>query len=74
MWLAFNGTCFSGGQTRVDGVPGPDLQRNSRLGATLSVPLTGQQSMKFVYRTGATTRLGSDFNTFNVTWQLVGFR
>lgn len=73
-WLAFNGTWFSGRQTRVDGVPSLDLQRNSRLGATLSVPLSSQQSVKFVYSTGATTRRGSDFNTFNVTWQLVGFR
>jgi len=31
------------------------------------------QSIKFVYSTGATTRRGSDFNTFNVTWQLVTF-
>jgi hypothetical protein len=32
-----------------------------------------QQSLKFVYSTGATTRRGSDFNTFSVTWQLVRF-
>ena len=73
-WLAFNGTWFSGGQTRVDGIVNPDLQRNSRLGATLSVPLSGPHSLKFVYSTGATTRRGSDFNTFNVTWQLVALR
>ena len=70
-WLAFNGTWFSGGQTRVDGLDSPDRQRNSRLGATLSVPLSARQSLKLVYSTGATTRRGSDFNTFNVTWQRV---
>jgi len=32
-----------------------------------------RQSIKFVYSTGATTRRGSDFNTLNVTWQLVTF-
>jgi hypothetical protein len=48
-------------------------QRNTRLGVTLSVPIARQQSLKFVYSTGATTRRGSDFNTFNVTWQLVSF-
>src|SRR6185436_7547487 len=58
-----------GGQTRVDDVKNPDLQRNSRLGATVSVPISSRQSLKFVYSTGATTRRGSDFNTFNVTWQ-----
>lgn len=72
-WVAFNGTWFSGGQTHVDGVQNPDLQRNSRLGVTLSVPIGGPQSLKFSYSTGATTRRGSAFNTFNVTWQLVTF-
>ena len=69
-WIAFNGTSFGGGQTRVDDVKNPDLQRNSRLGATVSVPISSRQSLKFVCSTGATTRRGSDFNTFNVTWQL----
>jgi hypothetical protein len=72
-WLAFNGTWFAGGQTRMDGLENPDLQSNTRLGVTLSVPISAQQSLKFVYSTGATTRRGSDFNTFNVTWQLVTF-
>jgi hypothetical protein len=74
MWLAFNGTWFVGGQTFVDDVASPDLQRNARLGATVSVPIAAQQSLKFVYSTGATTRRGSAFNTFNVTWQLVTIR
>ena len=74
-WLAFNATRFSGGQTRVDGVMNSDMQqRNTRLGATLSVPLSGPQSLRFVYSTGASTRRGAAFNTFNVTWQLVTIR
>ena len=72
-WLAVNATWFGGGETRVDGVLNPDLQRNARVGATLSIPIAGQQSIKLAYSTGATTRRGSDFNTFNATWQLVMF-
>jgi hypothetical protein len=72
-WLAVNATWFAGGATRIDGVLNPDLQRNTRLGATLSIPIVGQQSIKFAYSTGTTTRRGSDFNTFNATWQLVMF-
>ena len=72
-WLAVNGTWFAGGQTRVDRVPSPDLQRNTRVGTTLSIPIVGQQSLKFAYSIGATTRRGSDFNTFSATWQLVMF-
>ena len=72
-WLGINATWFAGGETRVDGVPNPDLQRNTRVGVTLSIPVVGQQSVKFTYSTGTTTRRGSDFNTFNATWQMVMF-
>ena len=72
-WLAINATWFAGGETRVNGALNPDLQRNTRLGVTLSIPIGGQQSVKFAYSTGTTTRRGSDFNTFNLTWQLVRF-
>ncbi len=72
-WLAVNATWFAGGETRVDGVPNPDLQRNTRIGATLSIPIVNLHSIKLSYSTGATTRRGSDFNTFNATWQLVIF-
>jgi hypothetical protein len=44
-WIAFDGTWFAGGQTRVDPSLNPDEQRNSRLGATLSVPLSSRQSL-----------------------------
>ena len=72
-WIALDATWFAGGDTRVDGVPNPDRQRNSRLGATFSLPLAGQHSLKVGFSTGATTRRGSDFDTLNVTWQLVMF-
>ena len=72
-WLAVNATWFTGGETRVDGVPSPDFQRNARVGATLSIPIVGQHSVKFAYSTGTTTRRGSDFDTFTATWQLVMF-
>jgi len=74
-WLAIDATWFSGGQTRINGVRlSDDQQRNGRLGVTLSVPLSGPQSLKFVYNTGATTRRGTAFDSFNVTWQVVRFR
>lgn len=73
IWTAFDATGFAGGETRVDRIVNPDEQRNARLGATLSMPLAKQQSLKVTYSTGATTRRGSDFDSFNVTWQLVTF-
>lgn len=59
-WLAINSTWFGGGETRVDGVPNPDLQRNTRVGATLSIPIVGQQSnqVRLQHRNDNAPRLG----------------
>jgi len=73
MWVAFDGTWYTGGRVDLDGVRGADFQRNSRLGATFALPLTRRQSLKFAYSTGATTRLGGDFDTFSVAYQMVWF-
>ena len=70
LWFALDGTWYSGGATTVDGLDKGDLQRNSRLGATVSLPITEQQSAKIAFSTGATTRIGGDFNTVAVSWQL----
>jgi outer membrane putative beta-barrel porin/alpha-amylase len=72
-WAAVNGTWYSGGTSQIDGVGKADLQRNTRLGATLSLPLSSRQSLKFAYSAGATTRIGSDFRTLTVAWQLLAF-
>jgi small neutral amino acid transporter SnatA (MarC family) len=73
MWIGIASTWFGGGETRVEGVVNPDEQRNTRLGATLSLPLSRFQSVKVVYSTGATTRRGTDFDSFSVNWQLVRY-
>jgi hypothetical protein len=70
LWWAVDGTWYSGGTTSVDGVNKEDLQRNSRLGATLSLPLLAQQSLKVSVSSGATTRAGADFTTIAAAWQL----
>jgi hypothetical protein len=69
LWLAADGTWYSGGTTTVNGVRKADLQRNSRIGVTTSLPLARQQSLKISVSTGATTRAGSDFRTIAVAWQ-----
>jgi hypothetical protein len=69
LWLAFNGTWYSGGTTTIDQIKNADLQRNSRVGGTMSFPLSRGHSLKVTYSTGATTRLGTDFNTVAVAWQ-----
>jgi hypothetical protein len=73
LWTAFDATWYSGGRTTVDGTRKADLQRNSRIGATLSLPVGRQQSIKFSGSTGATTRVGADFRTIAAAWQLTWF-
>jgi hypothetical protein len=70
LWVAFDATWYRGGATTVDDVPKADLLRNSRAGATLSLPLKGNQSVKVAYSEGTTTRIGGDFTTVAVAWQL----
>jgi hypothetical protein len=73
IWLALDGAWFWGGQTRVDGVAIPDRRDSGRLGVTLSLPMSAQQSLKFTYSTGIATQRGGDFDTLGVTWQIVMF-
>jgi hypothetical protein len=70
-WIGLDGTWFSGGKTHVNETAASDRQNNTRLGATLSLPMSGEQSLKFIYSTGVATRRGADFDTFVVLWQLV---
>jgi hypothetical protein len=69
LWVAFDATWYTGGSTSIDGMEKADLQRNSRLGTTLSLPVTPRGSFKISYSAGATTRIGGDFNTIGVAWQ-----
>lgn len=69
LWVAGNATYYRGGDTTVDGVGNADLQKTSRIGMTLSVPVARQQSVKLAWSEGATTRIGADFTTWTVAWQ-----
>jgi hypothetical protein len=71
LWLALDGTWYSGGQTTVNGVLNADRQANSRIGATLCVPLG--HGLKAAWGRGATVRIGQDFTTVGVTYQYIWF-
>lgn len=73
LWVALDGTYYTGGRTHVNGVRSNDLQQNSRLGATLALPLTRSQSLKLAYNRGTTVRVGGNFTTFGITYQLRWF-
>jgi hypothetical protein len=69
LWLAVNATYYDGGRTTLDGVRKDDRQSNSRYGLTLSLPIWKSQSLKLNWNDGATTRIGSDFMGYGITWQ-----
>ena len=69
IWAAVDGTYYWGGSTTLDGVEGNDLQKNTRLGCTLAIPMSLHQSLKLYFSTGVSTRTGSDFDLIGVVWQ-----
>jgi hypothetical protein len=73
LWAAIDGTWYGGGATRVNGGTPTQRQGNSRLGGTVSVPLTKQQSLKFTYSTGVSGTIGAKFTTISGGWQYVWF-
>ena len=69
IWVALNGLYFTGGRTVVNGVPGDNLQTNTRAGVTLALPVDRNSSIKLSAGTGITTLTGSQFSTIAIAWQ-----
>jgi len=69
IWASVDGTYYAGGRTTLDGVRGADLQQNSRLGATLAIPLDTRNSVKLYASSGVHARTGNNFDLFGIAWQ-----
>lgn len=70
LWVSLDGNFWFGGSTSLNGIPSPrTLQRNSRVGATASIPLTKHQSVKFSYNNGAYVAYGGNYQNVSVAWQ-----
>jgi len=69
LWLALDGTWYAGGVTSVDSVLDVDRQQNTRIGATLAIPLGHGHSLKAAWAKGASVRIGQDFSTYGLTYQ-----
>lgn len=69
LWVAFDANFYTGGRTTVNNALNLDLQRNSRVGGTLSVPLNLRHSVKLAYSRGAYTTIGADFHALVAGWQ-----
>ena len=70
-WASLDSTSFYGGQTTVDGGRRADLQRNSRLGGTVVIPVTGGHVVKISYSSGVWVRFGGNYDTIAAGYQYV---
>jgi len=70
LWASLDGNFWYGGRTSLNGVENPStLQKNSRIGGTVSLPIRRHQSVKFSYNRGAYVRFGGSFDNVSVGWQ-----
>ena len=69
IWLAFDLNYFHGGATSIEGGPETNLQTNSRVGFTFSIPIKKRHSIKLAVATGAYTRAGADFDLGLIAYQ-----
>lgn len=69
IWISGNATFYTGGSSIVNGILNKDRQKNSRVGATFSLPLDQQQSLKIAWAKGVTTRIGGNLNSIVIGWQ-----
>jgi hypothetical protein len=70
-WASLNFNYFKGGRQTIDGEQLGDVQRNSRLGATVVFPVAQGHAFKVGYAIGWLTRFGTDFDQFLVTYSRV---
>ena len=70
LWASLDGNFWFAGATSLNGVSNPGTSnRNSRLGATFSIPVSKHQSLKFSYSNGAYIKYGGNFQNVSLAWQ-----
>jgi hypothetical protein len=70
LWVSLDANFWHGGETSLNGTGNPlTLQRNSRIGATASIPIGRHQSLKMSYDNGAYISYGGNYQTISVGWQ-----
>ena len=69
-WVSLDGNFWFGGRTSLNGIVNPNtLQKNSRIGGTVSIPVSKHQSLKFSYNYGAYIRFGGNYHSLSAAWQ-----
>ncbi|WP_433974869.1 transporter [Tunturiibacter lichenicola] len=70
LWASLDGNYWFGGKTSINGVQNPITQQaNSRIGGTVSFPISKRQSLKFSYSNGTYIRFGGNYQNVTAAWQ-----
>jgi hypothetical protein len=69
VWVAVDGTYYTGGDSSIDGVTNADRQNNSRMGLTVVLPVDRYNSVKFYGSKAVSASAGGDFDAVGVAWQ-----
>jgi hypothetical protein len=70
LWASLDGNFWVGGRSSLNGVESPNtLQRNSRIGGTVSVPVSKHQALKLSYNRGAYISYGGNYQNVSMGWQ-----
>lgn len=70
LWASLDGNFWFGGKTSLNGVQNPISElRNSRIGGTVSFPVSKHQSIKLSYNNGTYIKYGGNFQNITVGWQ-----
>jgi len=70
LWVSLDGNYWFGGSTSINGIENPaTTARNSRIGATVSIPITKRNAIKVSYSDGAHIEFGGNYQNVSVSWQ-----
>jgi len=72
-WAAVDGTWYAGGSTHNNGGAASIRTENSRIGAIVSYGFTAKQAVKLNWSYGASARVGSNFTTWGLAYQVMWF-
>lgn len=70
IWTSLDAVGYRGGRTTVDGNESDNLQETVRVGLTFSFPVTRYSSIKLFGSTGTYARVGGNFHTGGIAWQI----
>jgi hypothetical protein len=69
LWVSLDANYYRGGRSTIGGQQLEDLQRDSKIGATLVFPFASRHAVKFGYSLGSLSDSDESFETFLISYQ-----